>query len=431
VTALWFRRDLRVPDSSLLAHASGAVLPVFIFDPALIEHLPEDDKRVAHIQNAVAKLKADLKATGLDLAILSGDPVAIFVQLKAQGVTQIFAAPDYDPYARKRDRAVASVLPLHLINDCYLYDPDEIRTQSGGFYRVFTPFYRRSLAILCPGHSDKRVRSDTLTLAEYDYGPDRPYTPIDDPLPRLESIIPDYPTARDFSALEATGHLSTALRFGTTGIRQVARHLKALQEAGHKVAPLWRQLIWREFYAQLLFHHPLSASEDLTPLNIEWNEPDGKFRQWQAGQTGFPIIDAAMRQLLQTGWMPNRARMVTASFLCKDLLIHWTHGEAHFARYLMDYDAAQNVGGWQWAAGTGADAQPFVRIFNPWLQSKRYDPDGTYIRRWVPELAHLEAKVLHDPARLAELKPPGYPDPIINHARAARRAQQLFKERKR
>lgn len=425
--ALWFRRDLRVEDCSLPAHAHGAVLPLFIFDSNILDPLPQDDRRVAFARNAVAKLKADLKAIALDLAVFEGDPVAVFAQLKTQGVTQILAAPDYDGYARKRDQEVGEVLPLRLINDCYLFDPDEVQTQGGGFYRIFTPFYNKTIELLTPGHMDERPRPNTLKLAEWEYGPDLPFTVPQNPLDRLEKIVPHYSDRRDFPALEATGHLSTALRFGTVGIRQAARRLKTLQKSGLKIAPYWRQLIWREFWAQLLYHHPRSERADLYPLNLEWNEPGEAFARWQAGQTGFPLIDAAMRQLLQTGQMHNRARMVTASFLVKDLLVHWRHGEAHFARHLMDYDAAQNVGNWQWAAGCGADAQPFVRIFNPWLQSKRYDAQGEYIRRWVPELACVSNGALHDPERLRQEKPGRYPDPVANHAQAAQRAMKAFR----
>ncbi len=456
-TLCWLRRDLRLGDHAALAHAQGAgrVLAAFVFDPALLTGLAPDDARVALIWHSLLEIRQRLRALGSDLAILYGDPAEAIPRLAARiGAHTVFAARDYEPAPRARDERVAALLAadgcaLELVKDQVMFDTGEVLTREGKPYTVFTPYARAwrarlspadtgSLAVrltpdaFLPWRDDEAVNLATLGFADNPIG--RAHAGEAAAAQRLaafEAKIGDYHAARDFPAQDGTSQLSAALRFGTVSIRALARTALAHDGAG---AQAWlNELVWRDFYQQLLWHFPQVEAGSFKPAfsTLRWPGEEAHFEAWKAGQTGYPLVDAAMRELLQTGWMHNRLRMVVASFLTKDLLIDWRRGEAHFARHLLDFDLAANNGGWQWAASTGCDAQPWFRIFNPVTQSQKFDPDGAYIRRWVPELAALDARAVHAPW-LAKALPAGfalgrdYPAPIVDHAAQRERALALY-----
>ena len=471
---LWFRRDLRAFDHAALHHAlrqSQAVHCVFIYDTAILATLPRRDRRVDFIHASVAELAAELRSLGGDLIVLHADAAEAIPRLAAElQVDAVFANHDYEPQAIARDATVAAALTRDArlwfsFKDQVIFEKDEVLTLSAKPYTVYTPYKKAWL---------KKMRADPGCLAPFDVEPHAarlapPRTGKPAPLPTLgelgfeasnlaELAIPTgmsgasklfddflpraarYDVARDYPALKGPSYLSMHLRFGTVSLRYLVRTIVDLMQrgGGGDGAPVWlAELIWRDFYHQILFHHPhvvghaYKREYDL----IKWahgKHADAQFAAWCEGRTGYPLVDAAMRQLNQTGYMHNRLRMVTASFLIKDLGIDWRRGEAYFAEKLLDFDLAANNGGWQWAASSGCDAQPYFRIFNPISQSEKFDPQGKFIRRYVPELASLPDKALHAPwlARPADLATADdvvigrdYPQPIVQHDEA--RAETL------
>ena len=433
---LWFRRDLRVDDSMLLAQ-DGEVLPVFIFDKNILEKLDHNDTRVPFIFQAVLKLKADLQALGLDLAIFYSTPMEVFTHLLDKGFDAVYASVDYDAYARQRDEEVASLLPFHALNDCYIFEPNEILKSDATPYLVFTPYYKAGKQIYTKFHALSYTKG-VHTLAEYPYknsislesmgfsSTPLAYVSPKEKLHRFSKKIESYTIERDFLASDATSHLSVDLRFGTISIREILRTLIALKKEGHDTEPFFRQLIFRDFYAYLLYHFPTLAWKNYKyDTHVSFNE--AYFEAFCKAQTGYPLIDAAITELLTTGDMHNRARMVVGSFFTKHLMLPWAEGEAFFAKHLLDYDASANVLSWQWCAGTGIDPQPYFRIFNPYAQSKKFDKEAHYIKKHLPCLEHIPAKCLHDEAYLMTHKIAGYPKPLIAHESARKRFLSSFK----
>ena len=444
---LWFRRDLRIEDSMLLA-TKGEVLPLFIFDTNLLNVLEANDRRVSFIFERVLKLKADLKAIGLDLALFYGTPLEVFTYLKTLGFEEVYAAVDYDAYAKERDNAISSVLHFHALNDCYLFEPNEVLKKDGSPYLVFTPYYKACKQIYTQFHALKYVKADQ-SLANYDYdvlwsiqnGIQTPlhvkleslgfaslHVNILEPQKALEIFtckIDAYEEKRDFLDADATSHLSVHLRFGTISIREVVRYLVALKKEGHPTEPFFRQLIFREFYAYLLYHFPKLAWE-----NYKYSPPvsndEEAYARFILAQTGYPLVDAAITELLETGLMHNRARMIVGSFFTKHLMLPWQKGEAFFAKHLLDYDASANVLSWQWCAGTGIDPQPYFRIFNPYAQSLKFDKEALYIKRYLPLLRNVPSASLHNEAYLLHHSIAGYPKPIIAHESARKRFLASF-----
>jgi len=456
VDVLWFRRDLRMEDNTILAVARDAVLPVFVFDTRILDPLPATDPRKGMIFRHVLRLKHQLKKNSLDLQVFRGDPLDVMSWLKQQAaVGRVLTAVDYDGYARERDEKVAELVPLETVEDCYLLPPDVPRTVSGDPYRVFTPFYKSARNELTPRMTGERIMAEGLHRypSDYDFCLDirgegvekLPLEPdalgfadapdVDDPamrtpeslLKRLGPLVADYAVKRDFPALDHTSRLGPHLRFGTLSIRRVMRWLDEREREGVPVEPFRRQLFWREFYGHVLYHFPDSETNNFQPISIPWKTDESAFRRWTAGETGVPIVDAGMRQLNRTGYMHNRSRMITSSFLVKDLHMDWRKGEAYFAEHLLDYDASANVGSWQWSASTGTDAQPYFRVFNSWRQAARFDPEGTYIRNWLPELRDVPLKQLHDERFFRDEGISGYPDPMVDHREAAEEAVAMFK----
>jgi len=458
---VWFRRDLRDFDHAALFHAlddAEAVYCTFIFDSTILADLPRTDRRVEFIWRSVLELKRALQAAGGDLLVRHGDPVEELPRLARElDVTAVFCNRDYEPLALTRDAQVAESLAAQGIaflqyKDQVIFEGDEILTATRQPYTVFTPYknnwlkrltsadltsypVREHLSRLAP-----RPAEPMLSLAELGFEPTDLDTlkivpGMDGGMALFESFgqrIDRYKTQRDFPAVKGVSYLSVHLRFGTVSIRELARF--AWQHGSEGAACWLNELIWREFYQQLLWHFPQVAQQSFKPNYRDLHFPNNAawFAAWCEGRTGYPLVDAAMRQLNHSGYMHNRLRMVTASFLVKDLLIDWRWGERYFAEKLLDFELASNNGGWQWAASTGCDAQPYFRIFNPVTQSEKFDPDGRFIRRYVPELVELDDKAIHAPW-LAKSLPAGfrlgrdYPAPLVDHAEQREAALALFK----
>ena len=465
---VWLRRDLRLHDNAALFNAAAAsqkLSVVFVFDTTILQNLHPADRRVAFIWACLQELKTTLQQYGSDLHVRVGNPTLIIPALAQElQCNAVFTNHDIEPQAILRDATVDQNLraigkQFTTFKDQTIFEKDNIRTQTGAMYQVFTPYKRAWLAQLSTDDyrsfgtlqdiANKFYHHKTAlpfpTLAELGFidvdiaylkaGTLGGYALLDDFSKRMHR----YHEARDFPGVKGVSYLSTHLRFGTISIRECVRtaiNLGAL-EAQSGAATWLSELIWREFYQQLLWHRPELVTHTFKPQydNLVFENNRDYFDAWCAGQTGFPIVDAAMRQLNQTGFMHNRLRMIVASFLVKDLLIDWRWGEQYFATHLNDFDLASNNGGWQWAASTGCDAQPYFRIFNPTTQSERFDPNGDFIRRYCPELAHLSAKQIHAPWQNSKSAPSlfnadlNYPKHIVDHSVQRLAALDLFSQK--
>jgi len=457
----WVRRDLRIQDNPALEYArqvsqaaGGRVYPVFVRDPRLVRSAFTGPPRLAFLEGGLRALGLSLARIGLDLTILEGEPVEQLTRFFAErAAVEIVAEPDVSPFARRRDQQVAAALPLKFFGYPAVLAPGAVLKPGGDPYTVFTPF-SKAWKIVLRESGQPAIPRDSLQS----YTP--PILPVsfhrsdfvpgeDQALARLRWFtqgnspeIYQYGQARNRLDWDGTSALSPYLRFGMVAARRVVQcALEAIEHAPDVVArdgaETWlNELIWREFYIHILYHFPHVRGSSFRPaLNaIRWENDPGSFGAWCEGRTGYPVVDAAMRQLRNTGWMHNRARMIVASFLTKDLLVDWRWGERWFMQCLLDGDPAANNGGWQWVAGTGTDAAPYFRIFNPVAQGMKFDPDGTFIRRWIPELERFPLEFLHSPW----LAPPesqraagcrigvDYPEPIVNHAAARTRVLSLY-----
>lgn len=474
----WFRRDLRLHDHPALAAAlerSDIVVPLFILDPRLILGRAASPNRAWFLLGSIADLRTSLRALGSDLVVRVGDPRQLVPDFaRGIGAAQVVVSRDHGPYGRARDRVVATRLAAAGIGwrefaGVLVHEPEAVTTRAGAPFRVFTPFHRawqrldrRPLVGAPTGvpRLPSALAADVgsiPTLADIGLG-DGP-TAMTSALPspgesaargRLDRWLADglagYAATRDRLDIDGTSRLSADLHLGTLSpLEAIERSTDVGDDAGWSSADhagrraFVRQLVWREFYAHLLFHEPRLRDRTLHPEfdDLPWTSGaagDAALAAWQAGRTGYPIVDAAMRQLAATGWMPNRARMLAASFLAKDLLLDWRAGEAWFLRHLVDGDVSANDGGWRWSASTGADPQPWFRIFNPVIQGRRHDPDGDYVRRWVPELRGLPTGRIHAPweATAQEQAEAGcrigtdFPRPMVDHAVARRRALAVY-----
>ncbi|CAN5465416.1 deoxyribodipyrimidine photo-lyase [soil metagenome] len=428
LSVVWLRRDLRLHDNAALYHAfkSGRpVVPVFIFDRVILDELEDRcDRRVEFLVQEINRLQGELAKMGSTLIVRYGKPVDVWKELIGQyNIGDVFANHDYEVYAKERDNAIGDLLTEHGIGfhtskDQVIFDRDEVLTGKKTPYTVFTPYSRKWREKLTDFYL-KAYPTDTYFSQFWKTSPekiptlkDMGFQPVGEPFPARtvsDTLLDTYRTTRDLPALpHSTSELSMHLRFGTVSIRELARQAN---EADEKT--FLTELCWRDFYFQVLDHFPHVEKNSFRRAydQIEWRNNEAEFEKWCQGQTGYPIVDAGMRQLNTIGWMHNRVRMITASFLCKHLLIDWRWGEAYFGKKLRDYDLSANNGGWQWAAGSGTDAAPYFRVFNPTLQARKFDPKAEYIHQWVPEVDG-----------------PDYPKPIVEHTMARQRAIDTYRK---
>ena len=420
----WFRRDLRLEDNVGLFHALNSdtsVLPIFIFDESILSQLPKDDARVTFIHHQLEKIQQQLSTIGKSIALFHGKPQEVFSKLISENKIQaVFTNHDYEPYARKRDLELFHLFKEHNIEfktskDQVIFEKSEVVKDDGTPYVVYTPYSNKWL--------DRFNKSQLLfykseellhNIAQHNY----PFLSLEDigftpsnikitPFDISTNLIDNYEATRNFPAQNKTSYLGIYLRFGAVSIRKMVS--TAIQSKNNTFL---KELIWREFFMQILWHFPHTSNSSFRPKYdaIQWENNEDLFKKWCDGKTGYPFVDAGMRELNATGHMHNRVRMIVASFLCKHLLIDWRWGETYFATKLLDYEQASNVGNWQWACGSGVDAAPYFRIFNPSEQIKKFDKDLIYIKKWIPEL-----------------NTPDYPNPIVDHKEAREKCLRVYK----
>ena len=425
VNIFWFRRDLRLDDNAGLFHAlkSGIpVVPIFVFDSAILDKLDnKTDRRVEFIHKELENIQEKLVAMGSSLEVYHSAPADTFKRLLTKyTINSVFYNQDYEPYARERDAAIAGLLksegiPFHSYKDQVIFEKDEVIKDNGEPYTVFTPYNRKWKSLITESQLRsyqvekyydnfyKQERQDIPSLRSIGFS----VAPISFPPKSLPAdLLARYQQERNFPGIASTSKLGVHLRFGTLSCRALA------VKASELSTTFLNELIWRDFYHMILWNFPeVGKGRSFKPQydNIEWRQDSGEFERWCNGQTGYPIVDAGMRELNATGFMHNRVRMIVASFLVKHLLLDWRLGEAYFAEKLLDFDLAANNGGWQWAAGSGCDAAPYFRIFNPYLQTKKFDPNLEYIKKWVPEFQEFH-----------------YPTPIIEHEVARKRCLEVY-----
>lgn len=426
VSLFWFRRDLRLDDNAGLYYAlkeNKNVLPIFIFDQHILNRLEDKkDARVEFIHTAIENLNFQLKEFGSSLKVFYSTPEKVFKELtKEYDIQNVYVNHDYEPYAKERDTVVKLFLEkrkteFKSYKDQCIFEKSEVIKDDGKPYSIFTPYSRKWKAKLndfyVKPYPNKKyfknfVKVNSFAIPELkEMGFEKSTLKIPSKTVS-KSIVVNYKEQRDFPAINGTSRLSVHLRFGTVSIRALAKQAMLLNET-------WlNELIWRDFYMMILHHFPHVAHNSFKPAydKIEWRNNEKEFKNWCEGRTGFPIVDAGMRELNTTGFMHNRVRMIVASFLVKDLLIDWRWGEAYFAQKLLDFDISANNGGWQWAAGSGCDAAPYFRVFNPTEQIRKFDPKYEYIKKWIPELNTAK-----------------YPTPIVDHATARLRVLRVYKE---
>ncbi len=422
----WFRRDLRLQDNCGLYHALNSgkkVLPIFIFDEAILSRLPNNDARVSFLHQELTNINTQLRELGTNLAVFHGKPLVIFEQLlEKYSVETVFTNHDYEPYALQRDAAIKTLLTSKNIGfktykDQVIFERNEIVKKDGTAYKVYTPYSKKWLEAFHHNGiqffpSEKKLNSllqtteqPFLSLAAIGFQPSSIKVASYRVSPEL---IDAYEENRNFPAKDSTSRLGTHLRFGTVSVREMV----AKASKSNNIVFL-KELIWREFFMQILWHYPHTTKDSFKPQydRILWRNNEEEFQKWCAGATGYPLVDAGMRELNQTGFMHNRVRMLVGSFLCKHLLIDWRWGEAYFAEKLHDYEQSSNVGNWQWVAGCGVDAAPYFRIFNPTTQIQKFDKDLNYIKKWVPDFQELS-----------------YPTQMVDHKMARERCLTTYKE---
>jgi deoxyribodipyrimidine photo-lyase len=427
INIFWYRRDLRLEDNVGLYMALTSelpVLPIFIFDTDILEKLEnKSDARVQFIHESLVEIQEKLKAIGSTLMVFHSKPIEVFKELlQTYKIEKVFTNNDYEPYALERDSAIKEYLEqsdieFRSFKDHVIFEKAEVVKDDEKPYTVFTPYSRKWKAAL--KETDLRVYetekyfenflkitpTEIPTLEQIGFTK----TPLSFPPKSVEAeLVKKYSVQRDIPSIKGTSHLGLHLRFGTVSIRRLAKYARPLSDT------FLNELIWRDFYHMIVWHFPyIGNGKAFKPAYdfIQWRNDDAAFKKWCEGNTGYPIVDAGMRELNAIGFMHNRVRMIVASFLCKHLLIDWRLGEAYFAEKLLDFDFAANNGGWQWAAGSGCDAAPYFRIFNPYLQTKKFDPELKYIKKWVPEFEEFD-----------------YPKPIVEHTFARERCLKVYKE---
>ena len=426
ISIFWFRRDLRLHDNKALFHALQSeekILPIFIFDIDILKKIPKDDARISFIYSELKAMNMHLESFGTEIKMFHGNPKEVFRSLmKNYTIAKVFTNHDYEPYAIKRDLDIKKLVSSNKIDfqtykDQVIFERNEITKKDGKPYVVYTPYSKKWLEKYetnKPGNYPsedfldrlyKKTKSETLTLS--DIGFIETNIPIKNYIFNSR-IINEYEETRNFPALDNTSKLGPHLRFGTVSVRQMVSRADA-----HENKIFLKELIWREFFMQILWHFPETHKNSFKSKydRIIWRNNEKEFKKWCEGNTGYPMVDAGMRQLNKTGFMHNRVRMLVGSFLCKHLLIDWRWGEAYFAEKLHDYEMSSNVGNWQWVAGTGVDASPYFRIFNPTSQIQKFDKELKYIQKWVPDFQEIT-----------------YPSPMVDHKFARERCLKTYKD---
>ncbi len=421
----WFRRDLRFHDNVGFYNAlidANEVLPAFVFDVSILDKLPKDDGRVYFIHQHITKMQKESEANGSSMRVAKGNPLKLIPQWSEEhNITAVYTNEDYEPYATARDEKIKTALAekgiaFKTFKDQVIFAPDEVLKKDGTPYKIYTPFSRVWLAkeaeqglpeyptkpLLSKLHKKALPSIPTIKALGFETPKHQAPTPKHN-----LSLMDAYDAVRNFPAIDGTSRLGIHLRFGTVSIRDMVRKAKKSSNP-----TFLKELIWREFFMQILWHFPHTTTASFKPQydRIEWRNNETDFSKWCEGNTGYPLVDAGMRELNQTGFMHNRVRMLVGSFLCKHLLIDWRWGEAYFAEKLLDYEQSSNVGNWQWVAGCGVDAAPYFRVFNPTEQVKKFDKEHTYIKKWVPEYQSLD-----------------YPTPIVDHKMARLRCLETYK----
>ena len=426
ISIFWFRRDLRLHDNKALFHALQSeekILPIFIFDIDILKKIPKDDARISFIYSELKAMNTHLESFGTEIKMFHGNPKEVFRALmKNYTIVKVFTNHDYEPYAIKRDLDIKKLVSSNKIDfqtykDQVIFERNEITKKDGKPYVVYTPYSRKWLEKYETDKPEnypsedlldrlyKKTKSETLTLS--DIGFIKTNIPIKNYIFNSR-IINEYEETRNFPALDNTSKLGPHLRFGTVSVRQMVSRADA-----HENKIFLKELIWREFFMQILWHFPETHKNSFKSKydRIIWRNNKKEFQKWCEGNTGYPMVDAGMRQLNKTGFMHNRVRMLVGSFLCKHLLIDWRWGEAYFAEKLHDYEMSSNVGNWQWVAGTGVDASPYFRIFNPTSQIQKFDKELKYIQKWVPDFQEIT-----------------YPSPMVEHKFARERCLKTYKD---
>ena len=417
----WFRRDLRINDNTALYNAlinGKNIQPIFIFDDNIVEELPYNDARITFIYQQLNSINVELKKHGSSLKIFYGDPYKIFTEILYNNrVNNVYINRDYEPYALERDSSIFELLKdfggqLKSYKDQVIFEQNEVVKKDGLPYTVFTPFknkwlekFRSTKNIIYKNPNLKNLVKSNYTFPSME---DLGFEESSIKVPDFDlKVVAKYDETRNFPSLDSTSKIGPHLRFGTVSIREIVENVKDVNST------YLSELIWREFFMQILWHFPKVVKENFRAKydGIQWRNKEDEFKKWCEGKTGYPLVDAGMRELNATGFMHNRVRMVTASFLCKHLLIDWRWGEAYFAEKLLDYELASNNGNWQWSAGTGCDAAPYFRVFNPSEQIKKFDNKNQYINKWIPELNEFS-----------------YPQPMVEHPMARQRAIETYKE---
>ena len=417
----WFRRDLRIEDNTALIQAlnsSNSIIPIFIFDTSIIKNLPKDDARISFIYSQLVRINILLKSFNSSLLVLHGNPEELILDLvQKKNIGALYSNLDYEPYALARDEKITNSLeefniPHLQFKDQVIFEPKEILKDDGNPYTVYTPYKKKWLTKFNTSliSVNTSLVNDNFSKEIFNFPDLKDIGFVDSEIKVSDyslDILGSYKDNRDFPALDKTSYLSVHLRFGTVSIREIIRQISDSDPV------FLSELIWREFFMQILFNFPHVVSNSFKRKydNIIWRNNKDEFKQWCEGKTGYPIVDAGMRQLNETGYMHNRVRMIVAGFLCKHLLIDWRWGEKYFSQKLLDYELSSNNGNWQWAAGTGCDAAPYFRIFNPFTQQKKFDKDYVYVKRWINEF-----------------KVDQYLDYIVEHKYARERALYSYKK---
>ncbi|MCL5246978.1 DNA photolyase family protein [Cellulophaga sp. 20_2_10] len=421
ISIFWFRRDLRLEDNTALSLALSSgkpVLPIFIFDENILNELDKDDARVTFIHQTISAMNTTLKNCNSGVLCLHTTPEKAWKELMSKyAIENVFYNKDYEPYAKERDEKITALLEENNINvksykDSVVFEENDVLKNDGGAYTVYTPYKNKWLSLFKAELIEEQKCDLSKNLVAFSAA----FLSLKDLGFRASSIevmpynlehLDVYADKRDFPSDDITTYLGPHLRFGTVSVRKLIRGLEGLESV------FLSELVWREFFTQILYHYPKVVTQNFRAKydGIKWRNNQEDFEKWCTGTTGYPMVDAGMRQLNQTGYMHNRVRMITAGFLCKHLLIDWQWGEAYFAKKLLDYELASNNGNWQWAAGTGCDAAPYFRIFNPITQLKKFDKDFKYVRKWIPEFDGFD-----------------YPDPMVDHKTARERALKIYKE---